>query len=305
MQKTIWITGASSGIGQEFARRYAKLGCRLILTARRTDRLEALAAKLGTPCRILPADLAKEEDCQRLFKELEGETIDIFINNAGFGVCGSYLETDDAREEEMIRVNVEAMARLFRFAVRRMHAAGGGTILNVASSAGLLPGGPYMAGYYASKAYVVSLTRGVARELQELHSPVYVCALCPGPVDTEFNDRAGGGVCPQGHHAGVLRTGSHARHDAPQDHHRALGLYAGMHHGAEAAACLPADAHCGTAAEKEAGMIFWMAQYGSCQQAQIFPSKLCAPLMTETVYTRKTRVFAALHDFSRKNFPEN
>ena len=77
MQKTIWITGASSGIGQEFARRYAKLGCRLILTARRTDRLEALAAKLGTPCRILPADLAKEEDCQRLFKELEGETIDI------------------------------------------------------------------------------------------------------------------------------------------------------------------------------------------------------------------------------------
>lgn len=126
-----------------------------------------------------------------LFKELEGETIDIFINNAGFGVCGSYLETDDAREEEMIRVNVEAMARLFRFAVRRMHAAGGGTILNVASSAGLLPGGPYMAGYYASKAYVVSLTRGVARELQELHSPVYVCALCPGPVDTEFNDRAG------------------------------------------------------------------------------------------------------------------
>ena len=153
MSKTVWITGASSGIGREFARRYAKLGCRLILTARRTDRLEALAAKLGTPCRILPADLAKEEDCQRLFKELEGETIDIFINNAGFGVCGSYLETDDAREEEMIRVNVEAMARLFRFAVRRMHAAGGGTILNVASSAGLLPGGPYMAGYYASKAY--------------------------------------------------------------------------------------------------------------------------------------------------------
>ena len=142
-------------------------------------------------CHGAPADLAKEEDCQRLFKELEGETIDIFINNAGFGVCGSYLETDDAREEEMIRVNVEAMARLFRFAVRRMHAAGGGTILNVASSAGLLPGGPYMAGYYASKAYVVSLTRGVARELQELHSPVYVCALCPGPVDTEFNDRAG------------------------------------------------------------------------------------------------------------------
>jgi len=191
MSKTVWITGASSGIGQEFARRYAKMGCRLILTARRTDRLEVLAAELGVPCRILPADLAKEEDCARLFEELAGETLDIFINNAGFGVCGSFLETDPAKEEEMVKVNVCAMRRLFRFAVRKMDAAGGGTILNVASSAGLLPGGPYMAGYYASKAYVVSLTRGVAEELREKRSPVYVCALCPGPVDTEFNDRAG------------------------------------------------------------------------------------------------------------------
>ena len=195
MQKTVWITGASSGIGREFARRYAKMGCRLILTARRADRLEALAEELrqahGTVCHILTADLAREEECTRLCKELEGETLDIFINNAGFGVCGSYLETDAAKEEEMVRVNVEAMARLFRFAVRKMQAAGGGTILNVASSAGLLPGGPYMAGYYASKAYVVSLTRGVAEELRQMHSPVYVCALCPGPVDTEFNDRAG------------------------------------------------------------------------------------------------------------------
>ena len=195
MSKTVWITGASSGIGREFARRYAKMGCRLILTARRADRLEALAEELrqahGTVCRILTADLAREEECTRLCKELEGETLDIFINNAGFGVCGSYLETDAAKEEEMVRVNVEAMARLFRFAVRKMQAAGGGTILNVASSAGLLPGGPYMAGYYASKAYVASLTRGVAEELRQMHSPVYVCALCPGPVDTEFNDRAG------------------------------------------------------------------------------------------------------------------
>ena len=254
MQKTIWITGASSGIGQEFARRYAKLGCRLILTARRTDRLEALAAKLGTPCRILPADLAREEDCQRLFKELEGETIDIFINNAGFGVCGSYLETDDAREEEMIRVNVEAMARLFRFAVRRMHAAGGGTILNVASSAGLLPGGPYMAGYYASKAYVVSLTRGVARELQELHSPVYVCALCPGPVDTEFNDRAGvvfalKGITPEFCVDEAIHGMLHHK-----THHRTVGLYAAVHLGAEAAAHASADAHRSPSAEKEAGL---------------------------------------------------
>lgn len=202
MPKTVWITGASSGIGQEFARRYAAMGCRLILTARRVDRLEALAAELGTPCRILPADLADEADCARLCRELEGEKLDIFINNAGFGVCGSYLETDPEREEQMVQVNVCAMARLFRFVVRKMHAAGGGIILNVASSAGLLPGGPYMAGYYASKAYVVSLTRGVAEELRQQRSPVYVCALCPGPVNTEFNDRAGvvfalRGISPQ------------------------------------------------------------------------------------------------------------
>ena len=191
MTKTVWITGASSGIGREFARRYAAMGCRLILTARRADRLTALAEELnaahGTVCRILPADLADRADCDRLCAELAGERIDIFINNAGFGVCGSILETEEAREEEMIQVNVAAMARLFRFAVRRMHAAGGGTILNVASSAGLLPGGPYMAGYYASKAYVVSMTRGVAEELREMHSPVYVGCLCPGPVNTEFN----------------------------------------------------------------------------------------------------------------------
>ena len=206
MEKTVWITGASSGIGREFARRYAAMGCRLILTARRTQRLELLAQELGqaygTRCRILAADLARQEDCCCLCRQLEGERLDVFINNAGLGVCGSLLDTDPAREEEMVQVNVAAMGRLFRFALRKMNAQGGGTILNVASSAGLLPGGPYMAGYYASKAYVVSLTRAAAWELQEAGSPVYVCALCPGPVDTEFNRRAGvafalPGITPQ------------------------------------------------------------------------------------------------------------
>ena len=194
MAKTVWITGASSGIGREFARRYAAMGCRLILTARRADRLTALAEELndahGTVCRILPADLADRADCDRLCAELAGERIDIFINNAGFGVCGSFLETSTEAELSMAKVNVLAMHQLCKFAVQKMQAQGFGTVLNVASSAGLLPGGPYMAGYYATKAYVVSLTRGVAEELREQHSPVYVCALCPGPVDTEFNERA-------------------------------------------------------------------------------------------------------------------
>ena len=201
-QRTVWITGASSGIGQEFARRYARLGFRLILTARRTARLEALARQLGAPCRILPADLAQPGECARLCAALEGERLDIFINNAGFGVCGRAWENDPAREQELVQVNVAAMHTLFQFALRKMQAQGHGLILNVASSAGLLPGGPYMAAYYASKAYVASLTRGVAQELREAHSPVRVCALCPGPVDTEFNDRAGvvfalKGITPQ------------------------------------------------------------------------------------------------------------
>ena len=173
--KTVWITGASSGIGREFARRYARLGFRLILTARRRDRLETLAAELrakhGTLCRIVPADLAQDAQVTALCEALADERIDLFINNAGFGACGAFSETDAGKELSMLRVNVLAMHRLFKFTLRKMEAQGFGTILNVASSAGLLPGGPYMAGYYASKAYVV-------------------CALCPGPVDTEFNDRA-------------------------------------------------------------------------------------------------------------------
>lgn len=166
MSKTVWITGASSGIGREFARRYARLGFRLILTARRTDRLEALAAELtakhSTFCRILPADLEQESECARLCEALADERIDIFINNAGFGVCGSFLETSGEKELSMAKVNVLAMHQLFKFAVKKMEAQGFGTVLNVASSAGLLPGGPYMAGYYATKAYVVSLTKSCA-----------------------------------------------------------------------------------------------------------------------------------------------
>ena len=194
MSRTVWITGASSGIGREFARRYARLGFRLVLTARRADRLNALAAELTAKyhsfVRILPADLGQESELDRLCEEMAGERLDIFINNAGFGVCGSFLETDTDRELAMAKVNVLAMHRLFKFAVRKMEQQSFGTVLNVASSAGLLPGGPYMAGYYATKAYVVSLTRGVAEELRERHSPVFVCALCPGPVDTEFNENA-------------------------------------------------------------------------------------------------------------------
>ena len=179
-QKTVVITGASSGIGMEFARAFSKMGCRLILTARRKERLEKLREELGTPCKIIVADLSREGECYQFFENIADEPVDVFINNAGFGTCGKFDETDLGKEVSMINVNIKAMHILFKKMV----------ILNVASSAGLLPAGPYMATYYATKSYVVSITKAVAEELKEQGSNIYVGALCPGPVDTEFNENA-------------------------------------------------------------------------------------------------------------------
>ena len=179
------ITGASSGIGLEFARRLSLEGYPLILIARRRDRLEDLRRELGTECLLLPADLSRHEDLVRLCEDLMGRRIDVFINNAGFGVAGPFMATDLLREVNMIDVNVTA-----QYILHRMEAEGGGYILNVASSAGLFPAGPFMSGYYATKAYMTSLTRGVVEELRQAGSSVYVGCLCPGPVNTEFNDVA-------------------------------------------------------------------------------------------------------------------
>ncbi|MDO5134340.1 MAG: SDR family oxidoreductase [Eubacteriales bacterium] len=184
------ITGASSGIGMEFARRLSLEGYPLILIARRRDRLESLRNELGTECLLLPADLARREDLIRLCEDLVGRRIDIFINNAGFGVSGPFLGSDLMREVNMIDVNVTAQHVLLKYVLHRMQNEGGGYILNVASSAGLFPAGPFMAGYYATKAYMASLTRAVAEELRQGGSPVYVGCLCPGPVNTEFNEVA-------------------------------------------------------------------------------------------------------------------
>ena len=155
------ITGASSGIGLEFARRLSLEGYPLILIARRRDRLEDLRRELGTECLLLPADLSRHEDLVRLCEDLMGRRIDVFINNAGFGVAGPFMATDLLREVNMIDVNVTAQHVLFKYILHRMEAEGGGYILNVASSAGLFPAGPFMSGYYATKAYMTSLTRGV------------------------------------------------------------------------------------------------------------------------------------------------
>ena len=182
--KTALITGATSGIGKEFAIQLANRGYRLIVTGRRVDRLEELKQQLSVPVEIIPVDLSKKKECFNLLEKLQDENIDVFINNAGLGLAGAFIQTDIKKELQMLKVNDVAMHILF------MQEAGSGHILNVASSAGLLPGGPYMAGYYASKAYVVSLTRAVAVELKEMGSSIRVSALCPGPVDTEFNENA-------------------------------------------------------------------------------------------------------------------
>ena len=134
------------------------------------NQLQALAEELnksGTESMIITADLSEKEACYRLMQQLEPVPVGILINNAGFGDCGSFLETDADKEMQMIDVNVKAMHLLMKLMLRRMEKQEGGYILNVASSAGLLPAGPYMATYYATKAYMASLTRAVALELKQ------------------------------------------------------------------------------------------------------------------------------------------
>lgn len=188
------ITGASAGIGMCFAKELAKRGYSLVLVARREERLQALAKQLeqsyGTVSRIVVCDVSITEECERLVKEVEDIPVEIFINNAGFGDCSPFLQGDLGKELDMVDVNIKAMHTLMKFMLTRMEEKKQGYILNVASSAGLLPAGPYMATYYATKAYVTSITQAVARELKEAKSKVYVGCLCPGPVDTEFNQVA-------------------------------------------------------------------------------------------------------------------
>ncbi len=187
MKKYAVITGASSGIGTEFAKRLANEGYALVLVARREERLKQLAEELQTECAIIAADLSSMSECERVVSELGDKDIEVFINNAGFGRCGETLHIDTETELHMIDVNVKAVHKLTKLILPKMVEKDKGYILNVASSAGLIPAGPYMAAYYATKAYVTSYTRAVAEELKQKKSHVYIGCLCPGPVDTEFN----------------------------------------------------------------------------------------------------------------------
>ncbi len=184
------ITGASSGIGAEFAEIFSRMGYDLILVARREDRLKALAQRLKGNVKIITLDLSVSQNCIELFEQTKYEDIDVLINNAGFGVFGEFCSTGLERELAMIETNITAVHILMKKFLPLFKEKNRGYILNVASSAAFLPG-PLLSSYYASKAYVLRLTQAVYKELDIAGSKVYLGALCPGPVDTEFNSVAG------------------------------------------------------------------------------------------------------------------
>lgn len=185
--KQALVTGASSGIGRDIARELAGMGYGLILVARRGGRLQELADELNVPCRIITADLSSVSACKQLYHDTRSEEVEVVVNNAGFGLFGAFAETDLDTELRMIQTNITAVHVLTKLFLRDFRAKKHGYILNVASSAGFMAGGPLMAAYYATKSYVLRLTQAIREELRHEGCPVCVCALCPGPVDTEFN----------------------------------------------------------------------------------------------------------------------
>lgn len=185
------VTGASAGLGVEFARQLSKRGCRLVLAARRKNELEELAKELGN-ARAVAIDLSASNAAARLIADIEanGEFVDLLVNNAGFGLIGAFAGLDASRERQMIDLNVGALADLCRAVAPAMIARKQGRILNVASTAAFQPG-PKMAVYFATKAFVLSLSEALHEELRP-HG-VKVSCLCPGPTRTEFGEVAGFG----------------------------------------------------------------------------------------------------------------
>ncbi|PTA69149.1 SDR family NAD(P)-dependent oxidoreductase [Deinococcus arcticus] len=188
------VTGASSGIGEHLARGLAAHGAHLVLVARSAGRLQALAQELqqqhGIQVHVLPADLAQPGAAAHLTNELRARGLhpDILVNNAGLGTFDEFLHQTPEAISGLIALNITALTELTRLLAPHMVAQGRGRILNVASTAAFQPG-PLMAAYYASKAYVLSLSEALNEELRP--SGVSVTALCPGPVETGFQAASG------------------------------------------------------------------------------------------------------------------
>jgi short-subunit dehydrogenase len=191
MKEVALITGASAGLGVEFARQLSKRGHRLVLIARRKARLEGLAKELGNT-RAVSIDLSKKDAAAKVMADLEanGEIVNLLVNNAGFGLIGRFAELDAQRERQMIDLNVGALTDLCRAVAPGMIERKSGGIINVASTAAF-QAGPRMAVYFATKAFVLSLTEALHEELKP-HG-IKVSCLCPGPTRTEFGEVAGFG----------------------------------------------------------------------------------------------------------------
>lgn len=187
------VTGATGGLGEQFCHQLAARGYALVLHGRDEARLERLAsalAKSGTDVRIAPVDLSRPDGAAELVRKVDALGIepDLLVNNAGFGYAAEFASSVLARQRALLQVNVTSLTELCGTYAGRMARRHGGAILNVASVAGVMPG-PYMSTYYASKAYVLSLSQALHEELAP--TGVEVLAVCPGPVRTGFWDVAG------------------------------------------------------------------------------------------------------------------
>lgn len=189
MAKVALVTGASAGLGVEFARQLSRRGHRLVLAARRRERLEALASDLGN-ARSVAIDLSRPGAAAQLMNDLDtaGEEVELLVNNAGFGLHGRFDKADPERLRQMVDLNCGALTDLCRAVLPDMVRHGSGAILNVASTAAF-QAGPGMAVYFATKAYVLSLSEALHEEVRRFG--VHVTALCPGPTRTEFGEVAG------------------------------------------------------------------------------------------------------------------
>lgn len=186
----VLITGASSGIGRDMAIYLGSKGYDLILVARDKKKLEEVKNKINTKVEIIAMDLGDINNCYKLYDMVKDKNIEILINNAGFGLIGPFNESNISKELDMIDLNIKALHVLTKLFISDFIKRDSGYILNVSSSAAFQPG-PLMATYYSTKAYVYNLTLALYEELKHINSNVKISCLCPGPVDTNFNNVAG------------------------------------------------------------------------------------------------------------------
>ncbi len=185
------VTGASSGIGREIAIYLASLNIDLIVVARNKKELEKLKEKVNVDVKIITLDLIKKDNVYKLYDLVKNDNIDILVNNVGFGLFGLFYETNLDRELEMIDLNVTTYHILTKLFLQDFIKKDSGYILNVCSSAGFMAG-PRLSTYYATKNYITKLTMAINEELRQMKSNVSISALCPGPVNTNFNKVANG-----------------------------------------------------------------------------------------------------------------